>query len=112
MQNLMEIMNQEMEKAFVASGYDGKYARVTVSNRPDLCEFQCNGAMASAKQYKKNPLQIAEEVAGQLESSKVFASAEAAKPGFLNLTLQPAFLAEYLKMRILGKKRQSSQKQL
>lgn len=96
MQNLMEIMNREMEKAFSLSGYDGKYARVTLSNRPDLCEFQCNGAMACAKQYKKNPLQIAEDVAGQLSSSGVFASVEAVRPGFLNLTVQPAFLAEHL----------------
>ena len=88
MKSLMEQMNEAVVHAFEACGYDGKYARVTVSNRPDLCEFQCNGAMAAAKQYKKAPIVIAQEVAGHLAQSPMFAMAEAVNPGFLNLKLK------------------------
>lgn len=96
MKNLMEQMNEEVMRAFTACGYDEKYARVTVSNRPDLCEFQCNGALAAAKEYKKAPMAIAEETAKKLENSPVFAAALAVKPGFLNLKVQESCLAEYL----------------
>ena len=96
MKSLMEQMNEAVVHAFEACGYDGKYARVTVSNRPDLCEFQCNGAMAAAKQYKKAPIVIAQEVAGHLAQSPMFAMAEAVNPGFLNLKLKESCLADYL----------------
>ena len=96
MKNLMEQMNEEVMCAFTACGYDGKYARVTVSNRPDLCEFQCNGALAAAKEYKKAPMAIALETAQKLENSPVFSAAEAVKPGFLNLKVKESCLADYL----------------
>lgn len=96
MENLMEQMNQEMMDAFTGCGYDSKYARVTISNRPDLCEFQCNGAMAAAKEYKKAPFLIAGEVVARLADSQIFASAEAVNPGFLNLKIRESFLADYL----------------
>ena len=54
MKKLMEQMAEELSAAFEKSGYDPSYGKVTVSNRPDLCEFQCNGAMAGAKAYKKS----------------------------------------------------------
>ena len=78
-------------------GYDEEYAKVTLSNRPDLCEYQCNGAMAAAKRYKKAPFVIADEVSGKLAGNAMFASAESVKPGFLNLKLDNLFLAEYLR---------------
>lgn len=96
MKNIMEQMNEEVVSAFTACGYDGKYARVTVSNRPDLCEFQCNGALAAAKEYRKAPMIIAQEAAQKLNDSRVFAAAEAVKPGFLNLKVQESYLADYL----------------
>lgn len=96
MKKLMEQMNEEVVSAFASCGYDGKYARVTVSNRPDLCEFQCNGALAAAKQYKKAPMEIAEETAAKLADSRIFASVEAVRPGFLNMKIQESFLADYL----------------
>ncbi len=96
MKNLMEQMNEEVVRAFIACGYDGRYARVTVSNRPDLCEFQCNGALAAAKEYKKAPILMAQEVAEKLKDSAVFSAAEAVKPGFLNLKIQENCLADYL----------------
>ncbi len=96
MEKLMEYMNRETARAFAACGYDTKYARVTLSNRPDLCEFQCNGALAAAKEYKKAPVIIAEQAAQALADSKVFSYVEAVKPGFLNLKVKETFLAEYL----------------
>ncbi len=61
---------------------------VTLSNRPDLCEYQCNGAMAGAKKYKKAPIMIADDVVVYLTDSKIFCMAEVVKPGFINLKSQ------------------------
>ena len=97
MQKIIQLMSEELAKAFENAGYDPQFARVVVSNRPDLCEFQCNGAMAAKKTYKKAPIEIAKDVAAQLENSAVFAKAEAVMPGFLNLDLSEAWLAGYIK---------------
>lgn len=97
MKKLLDMLTEEMQKAFEAAGYDGALGRVTVSNRPDLCEYQCNGAMAGAKQYKKAPIMIANEVAEKLADSKVFKEAAAVAPGFLNLKVSETFLLDYVK---------------
>ena len=89
-------MEEELSAAFSAAGYDSGLAGISVSNRPDLCEFQCNGAMAGAKKYHKAPIQIAEAVTEKLKENPVFAKAEAVRPGFINLDVHPVFLAEYL----------------
>ena len=96
MKKILELISEEMQKAFEDAGYNKELGRVTVSNRPDLCEYQCNGAMAGAKQYKKAPIMIANEVVEKLADSNVFESVEAVMPGFLNLKVKPAFLKEYL----------------
>lgn len=96
MKTLLELITIEMEKAFSDAGYDASLAKVTLSNRPDLCEYQCNGAMAGAKTYRKAPIMIAEDVVSRLDGSSCFASAEAVKPGFINLKLAPEFVAGYL----------------
>ena len=96
MKKFLEQISQETQKAFEAAGYASELGKVTVSNRPDLCEYQCNGAMAGAKRYHKAPIMIAEDVAARLQDSEVFSSAEAVKPGFLNLKLKETFLAGYL----------------
>lgn len=96
MKKLTDQMDKEAVSAFTACGYDGKYAHVTASNRPDLCEFQCNGALAAAKQYKKPPMAIAQEIALRLENSSIFSAVEAVKPGFLNIRVKESFLADYL----------------
>lgn len=96
MEKLLDLMTGETAKAFKACGYDEKYGRVTLSNRPDLCEFQCNGAMAAAKEYHCAPFLIADKAAEALKGSPMFASVESVKPGFLNLTLSEEFLADYL----------------
>ncbi len=97
MKKLMEQMAAELSAAFEKAGYDPGYGRVTVSNRPDLCEYQCNGAMAGAKAYKKAPFMIAEDVVSHLADSRVFSVAEVVKPGFINLKVKEEFLAEYLR---------------
>ena len=96
MKTLIEKISEHLEEAFVKAGYDAKYGKAAVSNRPDLCEFQCNGAMAAAKEYKKAPVIIAGDVAAALEGNGAFSEVSAVAPGFLNLKLDPAFLAEYL----------------
>lgn len=97
MKKILDALTEEMAKAFEAAGYDGSLGKVTLSNRPDLCEYQCNGAMAGAKQYKKAPIMIANEVAEKLANSKVFGEVSAVAPGFLNLKVSEGFLLDYLK---------------
>lgn len=96
MKKILELISEEMQNAFLEAGYHKELGKVTVSNRPDLCEYQCNGAMAGAKQYKKAPIMIANEVVAKLADSAVFESVEAVMPGFLNLKVKPAFLKSYL----------------
>lgn len=96
MQKLLDQISEEMKKAFATAGYDGALGKVTLSNRPDLCEYQCNGAMAGAKQYHKAPLMIAQEVAEKLADSEVFGEVSAVAPGFLNLKLKESYVKAYL----------------
>ncbi len=97
MKKMMDLLAQEMSAAFEKAGYDASYGKVTVSNRPDLCEYQCNGAMAGAKAYHKAPIMIAQDVVWHLADSTVFSMAEAVKPGFINLKVSGTFICEYLK---------------
>ena len=93
---MLDLISEKVSAAFEAAGYDPACGRVTVSNRPDLCEYQCNGALPAAKRYHKAPIQIANDVAARLEADSAFSQVQAAMPGFLNLRLSSAFLAEYL----------------
>ncbi len=96
MQKILDQISDKMMAAFEAAGYDAELGKVTLSNRPDLCEFQCNGAMAGAKRYHKAPLMIAQDVAQKLENSEVFSEVSAVAPGFLNLKIREDFLKTYL----------------
>ena len=97
MKKLIDYMAEELSAAFEKAGYDPSYGKVGISNRPDLCEYQCNGAMAGAKAYKKAPFMIADEVVGNLADSRVFSMKEMVKPGFINLKVSEEFLADYLR---------------
>lgn len=96
MKKFLDLISEEMKNAFEASGYDRELGKVTLSNRPDLCEYQCNGAMAGAKLYKKAPIMIAGEVVENCKDSSIFLSVEAVPPGFLNLKVKESFVKDYL----------------
>ena len=96
MNTIIELITEEVKNAFQKAGYDASYGRVTLSNRPDLCEYQCNGAMAAAKEYRKAPAMIAKDVVEHLAESKALEMAEAVNPGFINLKVSGDFLAQYL----------------
>ena len=95
MKKILDIISEKMQQAFVDAGYDASFGRVTVSNRPDLCEYQCNGALAAAKQYKCAPIQIASAVVEKLNGED-FSMCDAVMPGFINLKLSDSFLQKYL----------------
>jgi arginyl-tRNA synthetase len=97
MKRFIDLIEKEISAGFEKAGYDPKYGKVTVSNRPDLCEFQCNGAMAAKKEYGKAPRDIASDVAAQFDGSGAIESVEVAGPGFLNIKVSGGFLSEYLK---------------
>ena len=96
MESILEVLTKKFEAVFEKASYDKSYATVGVSNRPDLCEFQCNGAMSLAKLYKKKPLDIALEVVEKLKEDKAFSKLEAVPPGFINMSLSNEFLSGYL----------------
>ncbi len=96
MKKIIDLIAEELSNAFEQAGYDRSYGKVTLSNRPDLCEYQCNGAMAGAKAYHKAPIMIAEDVVGLLKDSKLIKEVEAVKPGFINIKLEEASVSSYL----------------
>lgn len=97
MQKILDLITEQMQQAFEQAGYEKELGKVALSNRPDLCEYQCNGAMAGAKKYKKAPIMIANEVAKQLEDNSIFSEVTAIAPGFLNLKVQDSYIIDYLK---------------
>lgn len=96
MKKILELITEEFEKAFEQNEYDKKLGKVVVSNRPDLCQYQCNGAMAGAKLYHKAPIMIANQVVESLQDNEMFESVEAVMPGFINIKLNSEFVAKYL----------------
>lgn len=95
MEKILDMITAKMQRAFQDAGYDASFGRVTVSNRPDLCEYQCNGALAAAKQYHCAPIQIARAVAEKLDAGD-YSLVDAVMPGFINLKLSDRFLQNYL----------------
>ncbi|MDF2547879.1 MAG: arginyl-tRNA synthetase [Anaerosolibacter sp.] len=104
MKMLIKKISSIVEDQFEQSGYDRKYGTVTISNRPDLCQFQCNGALPAAKQYKKAPIQIANEILEELKKVEVFHDVSVAGPGFINMNIKDGFLAEYINEMYNSKK--------
>ena len=98
MKKILDVIAAELKPAFEESGYDTSYAKVVLSNRPDLCEYQCNGAMAAAKALKKKPIDIANEVVAKVseQSSGMFSELNAVMPGFINIRLDAQWLADYM----------------
>lgn len=96
MKKILDLIAAKMKTAFAECGYDESYAKVVLSNRPDLCEYQCNGAMAAAKAYKKKPIDIANEALEKLNGDTMFSEINAVMPGFINIRLNPQFLADFM----------------
>ena len=96
MNQILNLICSEVKAAFVELGYDEKYGEVSLSNRPDLCQYQCNGALAAAKEYKKAPFMIAEEVVAKLADSTMFEEITMVRPGFINIILNKEFIANYI----------------
>ena len=95
MKKLIDLITEKMQQAFADAGYDARLGVVTISDRPDLCEYQCNGALSAAKQYRCAPIVIAKAVIERLDASD-FSMVEAVMPGFINLKLSDRFLTDYL----------------
>ena len=104
MEKVLELISKEVGDAFEAAGYDRELGRATISNRPDLCEYQCNGAMAGAKKYGKAPFIIADEVAAKLQDNAMFEKVESVKPGFLNIIVSGDFARSYI-VKMMHEKR-------
>lgn len=96
MEKLIEMLTDAVKENFEKCGYDKEYGIVTISNRPDLCQFQCNGALIAAKKYKKAPIQIANEVLEELKKSDILGKVSTAGPGFINMDLNDLFIKKYI----------------
>ena len=96
MKIFIEQISDIFMNTFEELGYDRSAGRVNVSNRPDLCQYQCNGALACAKKYKKAPNAIAQEVVEKLKDNEIFSKLEIAGPGFVNITINDEFLVDYV----------------
>lgn len=111
MKTILELITEEMKRGFTSAGYDEKFASCSLSNRPDLCEYQCNGALSAAKEYHKNPMDIANDVVNKISGSNVFSEVVVAKPGFINLKVQGAFLADFVDSMRKDKERMGYEKE-
>ena len=96
MEKILDLISKKVMDAFEGCGYEASYGKVGISNRPDLCEYQCNGAMAGAKKYKKAPIMIANDVVAALKEDPMFDEIVAVNPGFINIRVAGDFVAEYL----------------
>lgn len=104
MKKILELITEEVSKAFEECGYEAELGKCGVSNRPDLCEYQCNGAMAGAKKYHKAPFMISDEVASKLSGNEMFEMVESVKPGFINIKVSREFVRSYI-VKMLHEKR-------
>ena len=110
MQRFLDLLSERAGRAFEKAGIEASFGKVKLSDRPELCEFQTSGALAAAKQYKKNPMEIAEKVAEELSTDEAFSSAEAVRPGFVNLNISNDFLLSFLRSMYEDEERLGVQK--
>lgn len=97
MPSLAQKLSVIVGEAFAAQGLDTAFGVVKVADRPDLAQFQCNGAMGAAKAAKKNPREVAGAIVADLQKNPVFSKIDIAGPGFINLNVTDEYLAAYLK---------------
>ena len=96
MKSITDQLSEILGNAFTKAGYEAKYGQAVISGRPDLCQFQCNGALPNAKLFKKSPMVIANEVVSVLADDEMIEKVEVAAPGFINIILSDEFLVSYL----------------
>ncbi len=96
MQTIIETLNKIFTESFKNAGYDADLGRVVVSARPDLCQFQVNGAMSAAKQYRKAPLMIANDVLQNIPANDILDEVNVVVPGFINIKVKDAFISRYM----------------
>ncbi len=96
MDKFIESVSKIFEETFEKLGYDGIFGQVVFSNRPDLCQFQCNGALSAAKAFKKAPRVIAEEVVNDVKGNDIIGKVEIAGPGFINIDVKDEFIVDYV----------------
>ena len=101
---LTDMLTGIVSDAFAACGYDRSLGTVTPSDRPELCQFQCNGAFGGAKLHRKAPAMIAGDVAAVLRDNPLFQAVEVANPGFLNMTLTDEAIASMTEEFATGKR--------
>ncbi len=97
MERITQILTDKVSSAFEKCGYDKELGAVSISDRPELCQFQCNGSFKASKIAKKAPLMVAEEICAVLAEDDSVKIAEAVKPGFINITLSDSYLVELAK---------------
>lgn len=96
MRSLTQLLTDKLAAAFAECGYSEELGTVVTSDRPDLCQFQCNGAFAGAKLYKKAPRMIAQEAADKLEGDEDLAKIEVVGAGFINIDISDKLLLSYV----------------
>jgi arginyl-tRNA synthetase len=96
MEKLVDQISARVSEAFEIAGYDSALGKCAPSNRPDLCQYQCNGAMSAAKLYHKAPFLIAQTVVDVLAGDEMFSKVEMVRPGFINLDVNPVYLAQLM----------------
>jgi len=93
----IETINKIVRPIFIEMGLESELGEVTLSDRPDLSDIQCNGALKAAKVLKKNPREIATNIAAKLEECSEFKSVSVDGPGFLNISLTDNWIYEQVK---------------
>lgn len=96
MKTVIEVLSDIFTTAFAAAGYDKDLGRVVVSGRPDLCQYQVNGAMGAAKIYHKAPLMIANDVLAKIPANDIIENVSVVAPGFINIIVKDSFLSAYM----------------
>jgi arginyl-tRNA synthetase len=94
MKSLLQTLTDQFAAAYAAVGADPKFGQVVETQRHDLGQFQCNGALAAAKMVRRKPREVAEEAMQKLPDPSLFAKLSIDGPGFVNVTLSDRFLAE------------------
>ena len=96
MKTVIEKLSEVFMEAFEKSGYDAELGRVVISNRPDLCQYQCNGSMSAAKVYHKAPIMIANDVIANVPNNNIIENISVVNPGFINIIVKDKFLTDYM----------------